>query len=706
MEPGNDTLVTRNDFDKYLVDETLFVGDLPSSIRETDIKTLLQHCMPVEMYIRREDNLNHHDEVSYLRFSSRTFADRAYTLYHGFKFTNGAQLQLRMYRTPNLDPQAQGDLLKLTNLASENVHRLYDIFRPFGPLQLCISTGEETAIIQYFDQADSKNAISQIDGMTFGGKKVTITSLPPGQNDMTFTNHTSPLPTTRLISAQEIEDKAKVFSLQQQQETNRYQKQLVGTTSVGKAHIDFTNLYVKNMDPLITNEHLETLFSKFGRIISARVISHPTTQQSRGYGFVSFSNEEEAARALESMNGEVVFSKPLYVSFHETKKGRNDNNNKNSNYTTLDLPTTIELQQNNINSTCISPYQPHNGSHTINLPRDQDSSLHLGYSSTLVDTYMDNTTIKLPMKISPVIENATLNPSTPPSNTNGPSLDSLATGVRIQHEPDLMTSNISQIDRVTVNYNDLLRMDTSPPPQSIRTDSTLQRHRLTKAVIQSGHCDKDRVSDVVDLLLTLTRKERSLCLFNTNFLREKVDLALDSLDIFDDDDDDTNSTSDAGVYNKINSWEQSFEGTSIPRATHLNHTTIPSVHYQLAQNNKHIIHTKSDNNYLLPSTPPSSLSTSDLAMGPLSSNDIDALIASFSTMSLTSQKQTLGDIMWPYVKPLAKPLAKNNRVPGFSSKVLVYLLDNLPLNELAHGINNISWLKAQIESAVKTIYPS
>lgn len=40
--------VTENDCGDFLVGKTLFVGDLPSSIRDTDIKTLLQHCMPVE----------------------------------------------------------------------------------------------------------------------------------------------------------------------------------------------------------------------------------------------------------------------------------------------------------------------------------------------------------------------------------------------------------------------------------------------------------------------------------------------------------------------------------------------------------------------------------------------------------------------------------------------------------------------------------
>lgn len=113
------------------------------------------------MYIRREDDLIDNDECSYLRFSRRDYADRAYTLYDGFKFTNGAVLQLRMYMKPSIDPTAKGDILEVTNLAStiDDNDRLYDVFRPFGPLKLCVSNGDGTAFVQYFHQTDSAKAI-------------------------------------------------------------------------------------------------------------------------------------------------------------------------------------------------------------------------------------------------------------------------------------------------------------------------------------------------------------------------------------------------------------------------------------------------------------------------------------------------------------------------------------------------------------------
>lgn len=98
------------------------------------------------------------------------------------------------------------------------------------------------------------------------------------------------------------------------------------------------NLYIKNLEPHITNQDLNQTFRKFGRIISARVMTNPATGQSKGYGFVSFGKSEEAAAALQEMNGVMLGSRPLIVAYHEPRKGRpntmmpNHHHNQNNNH--------------------------------------------------------------------------------------------------------------------------------------------------------------------------------------------------------------------------------------------------------------------------------------------------------------------------------------------------------------------------------------
>jgi polyadenylate-binding protein len=64
----------------------------------------------------------------------------------------------------------------------------------------------------------------------------------------------------------------------------------------------FTNLYVKNLGPDVTEEVLQEKFSKFGKIASL-VIRKEDNGMSRGFGFVDFENSDDARQAMEAMNG-------------------------------------------------------------------------------------------------------------------------------------------------------------------------------------------------------------------------------------------------------------------------------------------------------------------------------------------------------------------------------------------------------------------
>lgn len=64
----------------------------------------------------------------------------------------------------------------------------------------------------------------------------------------------------------------------------------------------YTNLYIKNLDPKITEELLQEKFSSFGKIVSL-VIAKDDNGISKGFGFVNFDNPDDARRAMEAING-------------------------------------------------------------------------------------------------------------------------------------------------------------------------------------------------------------------------------------------------------------------------------------------------------------------------------------------------------------------------------------------------------------------
>ncbi|XP_061183046.1 polyadenylate-binding protein 4-like [Saccostrea echinata] len=80
------------------------------------------------------------------------------------------------------------------------------------------------------------------------------------------------------------------------------------------------NVYVKNLDNNIDDERLRKEFAQFGTITSAKVMSE--RGRSRGFGFVCFSSQEEATKAVTEMNGRIVVAKPLYVDFAQRKEER------------------------------------------------------------------------------------------------------------------------------------------------------------------------------------------------------------------------------------------------------------------------------------------------------------------------------------------------------------------------------------------------
>ena len=66
-------------------------------------------------------------------------------------------------------------------------------------------------------------------------------------------------------------------------------------------------LYVGNLSYSVTNEQLKELFSDYGEVREVNII------ESRGFGFVEMSNQSEAEKAKEALDGSEFSGRSLRV---------------------------------------------------------------------------------------------------------------------------------------------------------------------------------------------------------------------------------------------------------------------------------------------------------------------------------------------------------------------------------------------------------
>jgi RNA recognition motif-containing protein len=61
-------------------------------------------------------------------------------------------------------------------------------------------------------------------------------------------------------------------------------------------------LYVGNLAYAVSNDDLQQLFSQVGQVQSVAIITDKFSGQSKGFGFVEMSTDEEAAKAIQQFN--------------------------------------------------------------------------------------------------------------------------------------------------------------------------------------------------------------------------------------------------------------------------------------------------------------------------------------------------------------------------------------------------------------------
>ncbi|MDD3324716.1 MAG: RNA-binding protein [Sulfurospirillaceae bacterium] len=74
------------------------------------------------------------------------------------------------------------------------------------------------------------------------------------------------------------------------------------------------NIYVGNIRYDMTETELRDMFSSYGEVSSARIISDRETGRSKGFGFVEMPDDNQAKVAIESTNDKEISGRTLKVN--------------------------------------------------------------------------------------------------------------------------------------------------------------------------------------------------------------------------------------------------------------------------------------------------------------------------------------------------------------------------------------------------------
>ncbi len=75
-----------------------------------------------------------------------------------------------------------------------------------------------------------------------------------------------------------------------------------------------TTIYVGNLSFKTSEDQLQELFSEFGEVASAKIITDRETGRSRGFGFVEMNDDSEADSAIEDLNEAEFMDRALVVN--------------------------------------------------------------------------------------------------------------------------------------------------------------------------------------------------------------------------------------------------------------------------------------------------------------------------------------------------------------------------------------------------------
>jgi len=80
------------------------------------------------------------------------------------------------------------------------------------------------------------------------------------------------------------------------------------------------NIYVGNLSYEVTEEILAEIFEAYATVNSTKIITDKYNDRSKGFGFVTMDDQEEAKNAIKNLNGMDYQNREMIVNEARPKK--------------------------------------------------------------------------------------------------------------------------------------------------------------------------------------------------------------------------------------------------------------------------------------------------------------------------------------------------------------------------------------------------
>lgn len=260
---------------------SLYVGDLHPEVTESNLFELFNQVGPVASIRVCRDTLTRRSlQYAYVNFHNPHDAERALDALNYSQIKGQTIRIMWSQRDPSKRKSGVGNII-IKNLDKAIDHKaLHDTFSTFGNILSCKVAMDQDHVSRgygfvHFETAQAAEAaINGVNGMLLNGQKVVVEAF-------------------NTKKAREVDENGQP---------------------------KFTNVFVKNLAPEVTDDILLETLSKFGPITKGgHIVMKDKDGKSRGFGFVNFEHPEDAKKAVQEGNGMMLNGKAVYAARAQKK---------------------------------------------------------------------------------------------------------------------------------------------------------------------------------------------------------------------------------------------------------------------------------------------------------------------------------------------------------------------------------------------------